>query len=54
MLNKFKQRAYFRMSAIAAAIAVVSPLAGAGVVTTLTEAKGSYALNGMPATCSTI
>ena len=44
MSNKFRQLGFFRLSAIAAAMAVVSPLAVAGVVTTLTEAKGSYKL----------
>ena len=46
MQNKFRQLGFFRLTAIAAVMAAASPLAGAGVVTTLTAAKGSYALGG--------
>lgn len=44
VLNKCKQKGFFRLGAIGAAIAVLSPLACAGAVTILTEAKGAYTL----------
>ena len=42
--NKRRQMGFFRLGALAAAISALSPMANAGVVTILTEAKGYYSL----------